>query len=160
MARKRMIAPSIWEDPTFNRLSIGARLLFIGMFSNADDEGYIRGDLGSLKRLIFGFDDGISADLEKWIEEIKTIKNVHFYEIEEEQYLHLLKWDKYQKQQKERIQPTIYPMCSICVAPAKQVSTQIRLSSVGKVVEVVSKETKIKKLEEGRKNLIKKGFNL
>ena len=39
MARKRMIDPNIWQSEDFNSLSLMGRLLFIGMFSNADDEG-------------------------------------------------------------------------------------------------------------------------
>lgn len=122
MARKRMIAPTIWEDPNFNKLSIGARLLFIGIFSNADDEGYIRADYGSLKRAIFGFDLGINKKLEQWITELKVFKNIHFYDFEEEKYAHLLKWKKYQKQKEERIQPTNYPKCFVCQTGGGQMS--------------------------------------
>lgn len=122
----------MWEDPTFNNFSIGARLLFVGMFSNADDEGFIRGDAGSLKRLIFGFDDNIKPELDGWLNEIRVAKNIHFYETEGETYAHFLKWDKHQKQQKDRIQLTQYPMCSICVASDKQVPTKVKLSK-GKV---------------------------
>ena len=39
MARRRMIDPNFWESEDVSRLSLFARLLFIGMISNADDEG-------------------------------------------------------------------------------------------------------------------------
>lgn len=120
-----MISPSIWEDPAFNKLSIPARLLFIGMFSNADDEGFLRGDVGSLKRLVFGF-DMMLPDLEKWVMEVMQMKNLHFYEVEGENYCHFVKWDEYQKQQKDRIQDTMYPKCSICLANDKQVPTEVK----------------------------------
>jgi hypothetical protein len=116
-----MIAPTIWEDPSFNKLSVGARLMFIGIISNADDYGYIRGDLGSLKRLIFGFDEALNADILGWAKELQSFKNIHFYDVDGETYAHLLKWEEYQKQQADRKQPSTYPMCSKCVAGAKQV---------------------------------------
>src|SRR3990167_5061979 len=129
MARKRMIAPHIWEDPSFNGISIEARLLFIGMISNADDEGYLRGDSGSLKRLVFGFDEGISEKIVGWIAELEAkLKNVHFFEVGNERYAHFIKWDAYQKQQKDRIQASVYPKCSECLAGAKQVRTEVKLS--------------------------------
>src|SRR5690242_14360336 len=103
MARKRMLSPSIWEDPTFNTLSRDARLLFIGMISHADDEGYLRADVGSLKRLIFGFDDKIVEPLTRWLEELHGMRSLHFYENEGEKYAHFKKWDTYQKQQKDRV---------------------------------------------------------
>ena len=115
-----MINPSIWEDPDFNRLSHQARLLFIGIISNSDDEGYIRGDSGSLKRLIFGFDEIKIEQIKEWIKELSKMKNIHFYDFKEETYAHLLNWSKYQKQQKDRIIPTIYPMCSKCLSNDKQ----------------------------------------
>ena len=125
-----MIDPHIWEDPDFNKLSHQARFLFIGMISNADDIGYLRGDAGSLKRLIFGFDEIKKEKIEEWIQEIKKMRNVHFYQSNNEQYAHFLKWDIYQKQQKDRIQPSVYPMCSICIASAKQVPTKDKSSKV------------------------------
>jgi len=122
MARKRSIDPHIWEDPGFNSLEIPARLIFIGMISNADDEGYIRADAGSIKRLIFGFDNISKEEVQKYLDQIKKLKTVHFYEIDGEEYAHFVKWSKYQKQREDRIQPTTYPKCNICQTSDGQVS--------------------------------------
>lgn len=137
MARKRMIAPSIWDDPTFNRLNIKARLAFIGLISNADDFGLQRGDYGSLKRLIFGFD---KEDDEQWLPELKKVKNLHFYEVSGEVFVHLAKWDVYQVQQKDRKQTSTFPKCSICLASDKQPLTEVsKLSKKESNGERVSK---------------------
>lgn len=117
-----MISPTIWEDPSFNRLSYKARLAFIGTISNADDEGYLRGDYGSLKRLIYGFD---KDDDEQWLPELKQFKNLHFFEKDGETFVHLLKWHEYQAQQKDRIQKSTFPKCSICSATDKQLLTEV-----------------------------------
>ena len=53
MARKRMIDPNIWESEDFSKLSVLARLVFIGIFSNADDDGRGRGKSAYLKSIIF-----------------------------------------------------------------------------------------------------------
>ena len=106
-----MIDPRIWEDPGFNSLSIPARLLFIGMFSNADDEGYLRADAGSLRRLVFGFDDIATGDVSLWIEELRSLRSLNIYIVGGEQYAQFLKWGEYQKQKAERIVPTTYPKC-------------------------------------------------
>ena len=122
--RKRTISPMIWEDPTFNQLSVEARFIFIGMMSNADDEGYLRADSGSIKRLLFGFDNHTKDEIEPWLSELKGFKNVHFYSVNGEWYAHFINWEKYQKQQKDRIQATLYPPCSICVASATHMRTE------------------------------------
>jgi hypothetical protein len=43
MARKRMIDPGIWQDEGMAELTPRQQLLYIGMFSNADDEGRLKG---------------------------------------------------------------------------------------------------------------------
>lgn len=141
MARKRMISPTIWEDPSFNNLSHQARLAFIGMFSNADDEGYLRADYKSLRRAIFGFDDNEQS---AWYEEMKNFKNLHIFDVNGEIYAHFINWHEYQIQQKERIQASTYPPCSICLSSAKQPLTQ-----VSKLSKKESKEPEsLKKLRE------------
>jgi hypothetical protein len=131
MARKRMIDPNIWEDPDFASLTLEARILFIGMISNADDEGYLRGHAGSIKRLVFGFDDITTDATQLLIKEIAdTLHSVHIYESAGQTYIHLSNWFKYQKQQKDRIVPSLFPNCSKCVASAKQTLTEVRLEEV------------------------------
>ena len=150
MARKRMIDPHIWEDPGFNGLSLQARLLFIGMVSNADDYGYLRADAGSLKRLIFGFDDAVKKDdVADWIVELCQLSNIHFYEVAGEYYAHFVKWDTYQKQQRDRLLDSVYPVCNICLAPAEQSLTEVK-GSKGKLEEVGKvKKSEVKGSAEG-----------
>ena len=127
MARPRIVRPTIWEDPVFTSKSVGARLTWIGMFSNADDEGYIRADFKNLRRLIYGFDEPQTiSHLKNWIEELKEVNTIHFFEVRNEEYAHFVKWGDHQKQQKDRIQASIYPKCSKCVADDKQVPTEVK----------------------------------
>lgn len=133
MPRKRMIDPNIWEDPDFATLSMQARLLFIGMISNADDYGYMRGHAGSLRRLVFGFDDLTASDTQVLINEIADkLHSVHVYESDNQTYIHLNNWFKYQKQQKDRLQPSLFPECSKCLTSANQMLTQVKLSKLSK----------------------------
>lgn len=125
MARKRMIHPNIWEDPAFNKLSHSARILFIGMFSNADDEGFMRADKGSLKRLIFGFDDN-TTEINNWIGEIKkNCKNIHFYKVDGEEYAHFTRWEKYQSLRKDRVVATTCPECGTCLSGCQPTVRQV-----------------------------------
>ncbi|MCB0750131.1 MAG: hypothetical protein KDC52_01520 [Ignavibacteriae bacterium] len=69
--RKRMISPNIWTNRKFIRLSDKEKILFIGLFSTADDFGKLWYDLLSIKASIFPCDN-ISES------EIKTaIQNLH-----------------------------------------------------------------------------------
>lgn len=59
MARRRMIVPEIWQSESFAQLSILAKLVFIGLFSNADDEGRGIANPVYIKSILFPYDDGM-----------------------------------------------------------------------------------------------------
>lgn len=110
MARKRMINPTIWDDPNFVSMTISARLLFIGLFSNADDEGRIRGNPAYLKKTIFGYDNTSIKQVEKLRNEVVAkMKSVVLYIIGDEEYIELKKWNDHQKQREDRIQKSDLP---------------------------------------------------
>lgn len=109
MARKRMIDPSFWEDPTIGTLSIPARLLFIGMMSHADDEGRIEVDPRYIRRAVFGFDEDITTGLVAcYLTEIRELcRSVQFYEVDGRALACFINWKRYQYIQKP--QPSKLP---------------------------------------------------
>lgn len=60
MARKRMIDPGIWTSEDFANLSMLARLVWVGLISNADDEGRGKANTAYLKSQLFPYDDELS----------------------------------------------------------------------------------------------------
>ena len=96
--RRRFVDPSIWEDPDVSRLSDAEFRLFVGCFSNADDEGRLFGDPEFLFARIF-------TRSGKTVDEVKTIRdavvkkcpNLILYNHGNQEYLCFLKWQKYQK---------------------------------------------------------------
>lgn len=108
MARKRIISPEIWQSEDFSRLSTLAKLIFIGMFSNADDEGRGRGKAVYLKSIIFPYDEDIRvADIDKTLSEISSNMSVIFYSHNENIYYELTNWNIWQKVEKP--QPSKIP---------------------------------------------------
>lgn len=98
MARKRMISPSIWESSSFAKLSDLAKIVFIGLFSNADDEGKGYGDATFVKNKLFPRDkDKRVTDIEKALSEIAQTMSIIFYEVEGDKFYYLTKWKAYQK---------------------------------------------------------------
>jgi hypothetical protein len=98
MARRRMIDPGIWSDPTIGELTIPARLLFLGMVSLADDEGRIDLNVRYLRKEIFGYDDLTVADVAALLDEIITqCKNLQSYWADNRHYGIFLTWTRYQK---------------------------------------------------------------
>jgi hypothetical protein len=73
MARIRTIKPDIWGSEQLGSVSRAARLLFIGLITQADDEGRLKGSPRRLKATIFPYDDDIDADhIEGWLEQLSN----------------------------------------------------------------------------------------
>jgi hypothetical protein len=78
MARKRMIDPAIWTDEGMAELTPRQQLLYIGLFSNADDAGRIRGSPSSVRLTLPTVYGGVSleevaADLNAVLREMRQL---------------------------------------------------------------------------------------
>lgn len=96
MARKRMIDPNFWTDEKLGECSIQERLLFMGLISNADDEGYGRANLKLLKSIIFPYDEIKVSDIEKWINHLSQFNIVIIFKYDEQTYYWLPNFLKHQ----------------------------------------------------------------
>ena len=93
-----MIDPSIWGSEDFGKLSLTAMILFMGLFSNADDEGKGRSNPAYLRSVIFPYKENMrSTDIEKALLEISTNMSVIFYSYNGNSYYWLYNWKKFQK---------------------------------------------------------------
>jgi len=63
MARIRTVKPDFWEDDRIGELSLRARLLFIGTWNLADDEGLLRWTADYLSASLFMYDDLEASDV-------------------------------------------------------------------------------------------------
>ena len=98
MARKRMIDPNIWQSEDFSKLSTLGKLVFIGLFSLADDEGRGRSNPVYLKSTLFPYEESIrSADIDKTLSEISSNMSVIFYSCDGSNYYWLYNWNTWQK---------------------------------------------------------------
>lgn len=101
VARKRMVDPGIWQSEDFGHLTTLAKLVFIGLFSQADDEGRGRGNPQYIKNTLFPYDEGMEkTDIEKSLVEIATHMSIRFYECDGSEYYSLTNWKIWQKVEK------------------------------------------------------------
>ena len=148
MARRRMIHPDIWESEDFSKLSMLAKLLFIGMFSMADDEGKGRAKPVYLKSIIFPYDDGMRIiDVEKALSEIGSNMSVTFYAHDENYYYRIDSWDKWQRVDKP--QPSKIPEPQAFDGDSGMIPESVENDSVLK--EIKRKEVK-RREERGNEN--------
>lgn len=105
MARKRMIDPNIWQSEDFSKLKTLSKLVFIGLFSNADDYGYGRAKAAYVKSMLFPYDEDIrTTDIEKSLDEIAANMSIVFYKTNNgNEYYSLKNWSKWQKVDKPSV---------------------------------------------------------
>ena len=96
MARIRSLHPGFWTDEKVVTLSLAARLLFMGIWTYADDAGRIEAKPGQLKLLVFPGDPCTKQDVAGWLGELETAGLLQRYEVEGTSYLHCTNWARYQ----------------------------------------------------------------
>lgn len=98
MPRIRTIKPEFFRSPPVGALSPEARLLFIGMWTEADDEGRLLGSAKHLAGALFPFDEKATAGrVESWIEELVLAHLVVPYVSKGVRYFHIRSWAEHQK---------------------------------------------------------------
>ena len=70
MPRIRTVKPELWQSPEIMNISHSARLLFVGLITQADDEGRGSADARKLKASIFGGDDITAENVKEWLAEL------------------------------------------------------------------------------------------
>lgn len=99
MSKRRMIDPSFWQSESIAQLTLQQRYLFIGLFSNADDQGRLRGHPALIRNAVFPFDeisfDQIKADLQA----IAATGSIIIYQVDGKDCIQITGWWDYQKPQ-------------------------------------------------------------
>ncbi len=96
MARIRSLKPDFFRSRSLARCSIGARLTFAGMWTEADDKGRGIADARLLKGALWSLDDAITHGMvTEWLRELSR-EHIVLYEVDGEQYFEIINWEKHQ----------------------------------------------------------------
>lgn len=97
MPRIRTIKPKFWDDVKLSKVSRDARLLFIGMWTYADDLGVIIGEHTWLKSKVFPYDEITLDEFQKWLYELLKFKFIRLVMYNDEQFFHITNFSRHQK---------------------------------------------------------------
>lgn len=121
MARIRSLKPDMWQDEQLGTVAIEAQTLFVGLITQADDEGRLKGGATRMRALIWPYKTNLdAARVEEWLDELQSAGLVIRYEHDEKQYLALPGWHN------QRID---HPSASDIPAPDPGLFENIRESS-------------------------------
>lgn len=79
MARIRTIKPDFWADEKIGNLTMLERLLFIGSWNIADDEGLLQISPAFIKSVLFPYDTISTDDISKAIDRLESDGFYHIY---------------------------------------------------------------------------------
>lgn len=95
--RIRSIKPEFWDSESVGRLSRDARLLFVGLWSFADDSGNFRGHSRKIANALFAYDEDAVRCIDAWLDELVSEGMIYFYEVDGDLYGAIRKWSAHQK---------------------------------------------------------------
>jgi len=93
MARIRTIKPEFWTDERLTECSLSARLLFIGTWNFADDNGNLDRSPKQIKARVFPLD---SIECEPLLQELITQGLLIEYSVSDKTFLHIQGFNKHQ----------------------------------------------------------------
>lgn len=97
MPRIRTIKPEFPQSESMGRVSRDARLLFIQLWTIADDFGRLRGNSRMLASLLYPYDDDAKDLIDGWLSELETEHCIQTYVIDGATYVQIQKWQDHQK---------------------------------------------------------------
>jgi hypothetical protein len=97
MPRIRTIKPEFPQSESIGRLSREARLLFLLLFTLADDAGRTRAASRMLASLLYPYDDDAPKLIDGWLGELEANDCVRRYMVNGATYLEIINWLIHQK---------------------------------------------------------------
>lgn len=107
MARIRSLKPELWLSPQVMNLTHSGRLMFVGLITQADDEGRGLADARRLKAAVFPGDDCKLDDVESWLADVEKQQLCIIYDGQNGRLYQLTGWhhQKVPKAQPSNYQP-------------------------------------------------------
>lgn len=104
---RRMITSDIWFNEKVATLPDAGRLLFIGIFSNADDDGRLKASAKFLKAHIFPYDNEKTTDIVRELrDKCAQVGLIRLYTNGIQELLDIPGWHEHQKIRKDRYNPS------------------------------------------------------
>jgi hypothetical protein len=101
--RIRSVKPEFWESESNSKMSRDHRLLFIGLFNVADDEGRFRAAIPFLAAQLFPFDEDAQKVVAEGLNELARLDKVTLYRVEGCSYGVVTNFNSHQKLDTRRI---------------------------------------------------------
>lgn len=107
---RRLVSSEIFFNDKVAELPTEGKLLFIGMITNADDEGRLKGSPKFLKARIFPYDNIEVDSIKTFRDKCHRLGLIQCYEVDGFEYIRLVGWDEHQSLRKDRKKVSTIPL--------------------------------------------------
>jgi hypothetical protein len=97
VARIRTVKPDIWKSEQISDVSIEARLTFLGLITQADDYGRMKGSPKLVRSLVFPYDEYTVQNITEWLRELHENDLIRWYTVKGKQFIELPTWGDHQR---------------------------------------------------------------
>jgi hypothetical protein len=98
MARIRTVKPDLFAHPKMAKVPIEARYLFVGLLTQADDEGRLWDSPRALCGAVFPHDPKVSERMvEKWLTDLAGVESIVRYQVKGVAYIAIPAWSDHQR---------------------------------------------------------------
>jgi hypothetical protein len=93
VARIRSVKPEFFTHPKMGSLARDVRLAYIGLWTEADDEGRLLDSPKLLAGSLFPWDDDVTVKrFSQWLDELVRVGSILRYSVENAEYIQILSW--------------------------------------------------------------------
>lgn len=96
MARMRTIKPGFFRNDQLAELPALARLLFVGLWTEADREGRLEDRPKKFKAVLLPYDDCMAEDVDTWLHYLHRDGFIRRYEVDGQAYIQIVNFLKHQ----------------------------------------------------------------
>jgi hypothetical protein len=97
LARIRSIKPSFFQSDDVSALPLRARLTWIGLWTQCDDQGRTKDHARLIKAAIWPLDNVSLADIEEDLSTLNSQGRIVRYEVNGQHYLEITNWSEHQR---------------------------------------------------------------
>lgn len=97
MARIRTLKPTIWESEQVADLPAEVQILFIGLITQADDEGRQKGSPQLVRSKVFPYADHSLQKIREWLQSLVDSDLIRWYTVGGKEFIELPTWSKHQR---------------------------------------------------------------
>lgn len=96
MTRSRTVRPTFWTSFSLAQVEREVRLFFVGLWTEADDEGRLIDAPKALAGALFPHDPDVDADtVTRWLDELVRVGAIRRYRAKGASYLHIPAWKEH-----------------------------------------------------------------